>query len=115
MKQVLSPPVKSEAALIEAAVKRARATTVDDDLPIYQQMVKEFGNPDRAALVAKQPRPSRSVRAEIRRTTGKLTHAVWNSLLPDGTVDPAKMVPAAVVNTTELPTLESKPAPATEA
>jgi hypothetical protein len=72
----------------------------DEELPVYQAMVRQFGDPFAPLVV---PPLSRRATTRDKKRTGRLTQLVWDSLLPDGTVDPMKMVSAALVSTGELP------------
>jgi hypothetical protein len=72
----------------------------DTDLLIYRSMIVKLGDP--FAPVETQPMSKRAASRD-RKKTGRLTQLVWDSLLPDGTVDPMKMVSAALVSTGELP------------
>ena len=51
----------------------------------------------------KMPQPNRAARRNNNRTTRTLTQRVWDSINPDGTINPDKEVPLNISHTGELP------------
>jgi hypothetical protein len=80
----------------------------EEDPPIYAMLVEKFGDPT-GPLVIKAEQLSRRAVARRRQQSGKLTAMVWNSLNPDGTVDPRKWVAGHLVTTQEFEQISKRP------
>lgn len=94
--------------ILAAAVASVRAEQASDDseLKIFNETVVAM-NFDPGAPIPVVPPTRRERRHDLRQAKG-LTARVWASILPDGTIDPAKAVPISAVNTGELPQVEAQ-------
>lgn len=73
---------------------------------IYDKVCTQLGfRPDSVMSLQQMLNRSSSSSKRDRHRAGKLTQRVWDSLNPDGSVDPVKAVPFSVVTTQELPTI----------
>jgi hypothetical protein len=96
----MSTSIKKVPQILAAATR----PMAEEATPIYHAVAEAMGlNPETRVPLNYVHSFATSPTKRERQRAGKLTQRVWDSLLPDGTVDPTKAVPISAVTTQELP------------